>query len=148
MKKFGSFVFMILLGTIVSSAASWSYPTSAIEDPKGITNLDIRDGSMGKPYTISTAQELANFAYYVNNHSTGAAYKGKYVKLTADIVLNDWVINENGEIIYKESSYIYDPVSEHCGNWSYLWCHHGCEVRSCGLSVDCLRLQPKHRVRT
>ena len=98
MKKFGSFVFIILLGTIVSSAASWSYPTSAIEDPKGITNLDIRDGSMGKPYTISTAQELANFAYYVNNHSTGAAYKGKYIMLLADIVLNDWVINENGEI--------------------------------------------------
>ena len=111
MKKFGSFVFIILLGTIVSSAASWSYPTTAIEDPKGITNLDIRDGSMGKPYTISTAQELANFAYYVNNHSTGAAYKGKYIMLLADIVLNDWVINENGEI--NTSAQEWTPIGEY-----------------------------------
>ena len=62
MKKFCSFVFMILIGASVSNAASWSYPSSAIEDPKGTINLNIRDGSISKPYTISTAQELANFA--------------------------------------------------------------------------------------
>ncbi|MBQ2047034.1 MAG: hypothetical protein II260_07580 [Muribaculaceae bacterium] len=111
MKKFCSFVFMILIGASVSNAASWSYPSSAIEDPKGTTNLNIRDGSISKPYTISTAQELANFAYYVNNHSTGAAYKGKYIELLADIVLNDWVINENGEI--NTSAQEWTPIGEY-----------------------------------
>ena len=98
MTKFKLVSYLLLAGAFTANAASWSYPTSAKEDPTGVVNTNVRDGSKAKPYTISTAQELANFAYYVNNHSTGAAYKGKYVVLTADIALNDWVINENGEI--------------------------------------------------
>ena len=84
MKKFSSFLLMLLVGAIVTKAENWSYPTSAIEDPKGTINTNIRDGSKERPYTIGSAQELANFAYYVNNHTTGAAYKDKYVALTAE----------------------------------------------------------------
>ncbi|MBR5332852.1 MAG: hypothetical protein IKV32_06130 [Muribaculaceae bacterium] len=111
MKKYSPILFMMLVGAIAANATSWSYPTSAIEDPSGKANTDIRDGSKNKPYTISTAQELANFAYYVNNHSTGAAYKDKYVVLTADIVLNDWVINEKGEI--NSSAQKWTPIGEY-----------------------------------
>ena len=111
MKKFGSFLFLLLAGCIVANAAYWSYPSSAIEDPKGTANTEIRDGSKSKPYTIGTAQELANFAYYVNNHTTGAAYKDKYVKLTANIVLNEWVVNENGEINPAAQEWI--PIGEY-----------------------------------
>ena len=110
MKKF---LLLCLTLSVVSSVYSvnWSYPKSAIEDPTGTANTELRDGSKEKPYTISTAQELANFAYYVNNHSTGAAYKNKYVELTADIKLNDWVINENGEINTSAQQWV--PIGEY-----------------------------------
>ena len=100
-----------LCGAFSVYAESWKYPTSAIEDPTGNANTELRDGSKAKPYTISTAQELANFAYYVNNHSTGAAYKNKYVELAADIKLNDWVINENGEINTSAQQWV--PIGEY-----------------------------------
>ena len=102
----------LLLCVIINvQSASWSYPKSAVEDPTGTTDTELRDGSKEKPYTISTAQELANFAYYVNNHTTGAAYKNKYVELTADIILNDWVINENGSINTSAQEWV--PIGEY-----------------------------------
>ena len=110
MKKVLLLCLVLCIGTTIQ-AASWSYPKSAIEDPTGTTNTELRDGSKEKPYTISTAQELANFAYYVNNHSTGAAYKNKYVVLTADIELNDWVINENGAINTSAQQWV--PIGEY-----------------------------------
>lgn len=47
----------------------WNVPSSnnVIEDPTSSTDTELRDGSKEKPYTISTPQELANFAYYVNS---------------------------------------------------------------------------------
>lgn len=110
MKKF-LLLCLTLCAVFTAQSASWSYPKSAIEDPTGIANTELRDGSKEKPYIISTAQELANFAYYVNNHSTGAAYKNKYVELAADIKLNDWVINENGEINTSAQQWV--PAGEY-----------------------------------
>lgn len=91
----------------------WSYPTSLslVEDPTLVTDTELRDGSKEKPYTISTAQELAYFAYYVNNKFSGDAYKGKYVVLTADIVLNENLIDANGNVDAKAKEWV--PIGEY-----------------------------------
>ena len=70
----------------VNVARAWEYPTS---DPGELPGL----GTKEDPYRISTAQELANFAYRVNN---GYTYYQKYVVLNADITLNEKLLNEDG----------------------------------------------------
>lgn len=66
---------------------NWSYPTSKPSVPFN------GEGTEEKPYLIGTAQELMNFAYMVNK---GEEYKGKYFRMTDDIVLNENVINADG----------------------------------------------------
>ncbi|MCI6253029.1 MAG: hypothetical protein MR624_08465, partial [Bacteroidales bacterium] len=68
--------------------SNWSYPT---EKPANL--FDGGDGSEGNPYRISTAQQLANLSYMVNE---GEEYKGKYFLMTDDIVLNEGVMNDDG----------------------------------------------------
>ena len=66
----------------------WSYPTEKPANP-----FDGGDGTEKNPYRIRTAQQLANFAYMVND---GEEYKGKYFLMTDDIVLNEGVMNDDG----------------------------------------------------
>ena len=54
----------------------WSYPTIAIAIEDAFDNtVPGADGSVDKPYIISTPQHLANFSYLVNN---GTNFNGKY----------------------------------------------------------------------
>ena len=96
----------------------WNVPSSnnVIEDPTSSTDTELRDGSKEKPYTISTPQELANFAYYVNNKFSGDAYKGKYVVLTADIVLNENLIDDNGNVDTNAKEWV--PIGEYGSLWN------------------------------
>lgn len=54
------------------------------------------EGSENSPYEVSTAAELAYLAQQVNG---GETYSGKYFILTNDIVLNDKVLDENGDLV-------------------------------------------------
>ena len=57
----------------------WSYPTATP------TLTWTGEGTLNNPYIITTSQQLADFAYMVNN---GTTYSGNYIKLGADIDLN------------------------------------------------------------
>lgn len=57
----------------------WSYPTATP------TLTWTGEGTLNNPYIITTSQQLADFAYMVNN---GTSYSGNYIKLAADIDLN------------------------------------------------------------
>ena len=65
--------------------ATWLYKDGTDADGKPILK-DIygNDGTQQKPFSIETAQQLVSFAYEVKN---GRTFKGQYVKLDADIVL-------------------------------------------------------------
>ena len=65
------------LGT--SAEYAWEYPSSLP------TVTWTGSGSFYSPIKITTAQELADFAYLVNN---GSDYEDKYIELGADITLN------------------------------------------------------------
>ena len=91
---FYTVVSLILLGwggttMKVIAADDWNYPATRPESPFGGGN-----GSSSSPYLISNARQLANLAYMVNN---GNSYKGKHFKLTADVVLNDNVLDSEGK---------------------------------------------------
>ncbi|MEA4893902.1 MAG: S-layer homology domain-containing protein [Oscillospiraceae bacterium] len=79
-----------------SAAEVWGYPA---DDPGeftlGVDGTETNSGSDTNPYAISTAQALANLAWRVNN---GTNYSGKYFKLTANIVLNDNVLADDGTL--------------------------------------------------
>ena len=70
--------------------ASWSYPSSTTSDPFGGGS-----GTSSDPYIISTAQQLANLAYEVNN---GNNYSDVYFKMTTDIELNSNVLESDGSL--------------------------------------------------
>ncbi|MBR1404403.1 MAG: InlB B-repeat-containing protein [Treponema sp.] len=57
----------------------WTYPTAAP------TLTWTGEGTLNNPYVITTSQQLADFAYMVNN---GTTYSGNYITLGADIDLN------------------------------------------------------------
>ena len=80
---------IIMAANVNVARAQWEYPTSTPDELPG-------SGTKEDPYIISTAQELANFAYRVNN---GYTYYQKYVVLNADITLNDKLLDENGNAI-------------------------------------------------
>ncbi len=67
----------------------WSYPTSKPTTPFGGGS-----GSQNDPYLITKAQHLANLSYMIND---GEKYKGKYFRMTRDIVLNDNMMSEDGK---------------------------------------------------
>ncbi|MGN0222640.1 MAG: hypothetical protein ACI4AM_01300 [Muribaculaceae bacterium] len=88
------FALLLLTATTLSATAgSWAYPESKPETP-----FDGGTGTINDPYRIATAQQLANFAWLVND---GEDFEGEYVALTADITLNDIVFYEtNHQIAY------------------------------------------------
>ncbi len=65
----------VLSATIDFPKGTVTYPAPTVQDWSG-------DGSQASPYTITTASQLNAFAEDVNS---GNDYKGKYVKLGADI---------------------------------------------------------------
>lgn len=62
-----------------SQETDWTYPTTAP------TLTWTGEGTLNNPYVITTSQQLADFAYMVNN---GTTYSGNYIKLGVDIDLN------------------------------------------------------------
>ena len=84
---------------MVRADESWTYPTSAPANP-----YDGGDGSETSPYEISTAQQLANFSYMVNNSQEYDSYTGKYFKLTADIDLKGKQWNKQWKMISDPDS--------------------------------------------
>lgn len=62
-----------------SESVDWSYPTAT----PALTWTG--EGTLNNPYVITTSQQLADFAYMVNN---GTTYSGNYITLGADIDLN------------------------------------------------------------
>lgn len=78
--------------------ATWLYEKNGV-----VVDVYGNDGTAEKPYTISTANQLLSFAYEVKqgNGGTGRDFTGKYVKLDADIHLQNtasvsWIVaNKN-----------------------------------------------------
>ena len=86
MKKFIIKVFMPIVVCLLCmqtalAADKWHYP---LEEPDG--KFGGGEGTESAPYLITSAQQLADLAYLVND---GKTYEGKYFKLTTDITLND-----------------------------------------------------------
>ena len=96
-------------GVAFAADTSWSYPTSK---PK--THFGGGTGSQSDPYLITSAQELANLAYMVND---GEYYKGKYFKLTTDITLNDNVLNDDGTPNTSANPQAWTPIGEYGIFW-------------------------------
>ncbi len=80
MKRFLTFVFVLLfifVAPTITAQTIWD----------GTTDTEwFGSGTQADPYQISTAAELAGFAELVTDSNT---FEGKYLKITADIHLND-----------------------------------------------------------
>ena len=88
MKKISLFLAMLVIGIIVfSSTAISSYAkTSAVWNGEATWDFARGSGTKTDPFIIETAEQLAYFAQSVND---GYSFKGEYIKLEADILLND-----------------------------------------------------------
>lgn len=71
-------IFCCVMLAVNASAAAW--------DGTAASGFAGGSGTENDPYQIDTAEQLAYLAVTVNS---GTTYEGKYIKLTADIVLND-----------------------------------------------------------
>lgn len=75
-------------------------------------------GTTGDPYLISNGSELAKLAQDVNNGNT---FSNVFFKLTADIVLNNRVIAENGELTKDSANLnVWIPIGDKVDQSSYL----------------------------
>lgn len=84
-----TFVLALIPMTFTASADTWDGTSVA-------TGFESGDGSEANPYVIKTAAQLAFLAKSVNGGEAGAGhntYEGKFIKLDADINLNNvqWV---------------------------------------------------------
>ncbi len=64
--------------------------SSGTDDGRVLLDIYGNTGTIDKPYTISTANQLLSFAYEVSNggvRGTGNSFEGKYIKLDAGIIL-------------------------------------------------------------
>lgn len=96
---------MIILSLIPSAYADTDTSSLFIWDGTVSAKFDSGSGSVQTPYIIKTAEQLAYFAYLVNS---GDDFSGKYVKLEADIKLNDTSNLQNwGD--HPEISYTFLP---------------------------------------
>ncbi len=112
-KFFLSFLSFMLLGTLPmvadSKAELWTYPSS---NPK-LTSFS-GNGTASSPYLIQSAQDLANLAYVVTDGNDDVT--GKYFKMTRDIYLNDFTVDEDGNITTTGVLREWTPIGEH-GNF-------------------------------
>ncbi|MCR5636992.1 MAG: hypothetical protein K6F76_07445 [Clostridiales bacterium] len=96
---------VIILSLIPSAYADTDTSSLFIWDGTVSAKFDSGSGSAQTPYIIKTAEQLAYFAYLVNS---GDDFRGKYVKLEADIKLNDTSNLQNwGD--HPEISYTFLP---------------------------------------
>ena len=73
---------------------SWSYPGGAPSPfVLGTDGTATNAGTASNPYAISSAQDLANLSYLVNN---GTTYSGKFFEMTDDIVINYGTFDASG----------------------------------------------------
>ena len=91
------------------AADTWSYPSKEPDKSLGGGN-----GDAYNPYLIKTAQQLADFAWLVNN---GDSYSGEYVALAANITLNDIIFNDNNEPTNLKELKAWTNIGEY-GFWS------------------------------
>ncbi|MGM9697931.1 MAG: GLUG motif-containing protein [Prevotella sp.] len=121
-------IFYLLLSIIMAAnvnvARAWEYPTS---DPGELPG----SGTKEDPYRISTAQELANFAYRVNNGNT---YYQKYVVLNADITLNEKLLNEDGNPLITAKQWTH--IGFESRNKSFKGIFDGQNHTVCGVYTD------------
>ncbi|MCL2817718.1 MAG: putative Ig domain-containing protein [Clostridiales bacterium] len=81
---------MIRPAAVILLAAALCVLMSALPAKKALAAMG-GDGSVGNPYTISTAQDLRDLAIAINDtHSSGHTVPGKYYKLVNDIDLSEF----------------------------------------------------------
>lgn len=109
MKKLLVLVFAIALSLgALCFGASADYSGTPTKPEQG-------DGTAEKPYQIGTAEELYCFAHQVNGGEYGAN-----AVLTADITINENVLNENGELnsgTFREWTPIGDSSNAYTGTF-------------------------------
>ncbi|MCC8071968.1 MAG: hypothetical protein LIO90_09230 [Bacteroidales bacterium] len=82
----------VAMMSVTTPAMAWEYPDS----PQALP-YEVGMGTADAPYLITTAQQLANLAWQINEYTQGTAYQGCYFKLGADIDLNSgWTLEEDG----------------------------------------------------
>ena len=87
-----------------SKAETWSYPTSSPGMPfQG-------SGTASSPYLISSAQDLANLAYIVTDDNN--ALTDVHFRLTRDIYLNDFTVNDDGTMNVASALQAWTPIGE------------------------------------
>lgn len=90
-----------------AAADTWSYPT---QKPDG--KFGGGDGTAASPYLITSAQQLADLAYLVNNVVDFS--EGQHYKLTKDITLNDIEFTTSGKPEKDVESYqTFTPIGHY-----------------------------------
>ena len=89
-----------------SGAQEWTYG----KHTKNFT-FSGGEGTQASPYLISNAQDLADLAYLVTQKNNDVT--GWYFKQTADIVLNDFTYDGNGNITNTSSLKQWTPIGEY-----------------------------------
>lgn len=84
MKRILTMILAVMPFVCTLAADQWEYPTSSPKSLKGT-------GVESDPFQINSAQDLADFAYLVNNNELDPSFTPitRYVVLNCDIVLND-----------------------------------------------------------
>ena len=83
MKRILTMILAVMPFVCTLAADQWEYPTSS---PKGLKGTGVEND----PFQINSAQDLADFAYLVNNNELDPSFTPiRYVVLNCDIVLND-----------------------------------------------------------
>ena len=104
MKKIILFAAVYMMFFITQSKAEDVWDGSVAESYAG------GSGTEDDPYQISNGAELAKLAQDVNN---GIFFENIFFKLTADITLNKWVIDENGELTKDSANLnVWIPVGD------------------------------------
>jgi len=121
----------------VAASTGWSVPASApAAFTVGVDGTTASAGRFGNPYAVSTAQQLADLAYFVN--SGYSAYSTSYFRLTADIVLNGSVLKPDGSLDAGSSPTAWTPIgvrgSQNYGYFSGYFDGNGHSVR--GVYID------------
>ena len=93
---------LLMLMSVLSIHAAWD-GTSASSFAGG-------DGSQSSPYEIATCEQLAYFAQQVNAGISDNWSRGKYFRLTADIVFNDNVTATALATLEKGTAFTICPV--------------------------------------
>lgn len=101
--------FWILLSGVILCCAMLALNVSAAAwDGTAADGFAGGTGTEEDPYQIATAEQLAYLAQSVNG---GTTYQGKYIKLTADIVLNN-TVSENWTLTAKK----WTPIGTYTDN--------------------------------